>query len=355
MKRSRSKADVDGELLNADKEKLIFQPFFRLETAAQLRKFVSSLKFRDPSSQALSFYAATWPDWNSPARAAFKPASVISPDLSSIAYGESPVIFMGSNSWATKPFAEREALEIKLREFGEHLKRLAKQTQTKHLVICVVPEKDYVVDYLFNPNSRFDIMTSLIESFVLSMASHGILVSFKNNLAGMAEFQSIMDFNIPDSHLPGRNYIAIFAELLQKLGLSWRELAATFGIVDSLEYGDLASKFEPQLKSPVAYRLPHIKSGAPEIVAGSVALQEPLGDTWQRISNPAAPIHNSILILGDSHSSILAQRRLSYLFSGVFSDLYFSWNPCGMRPHQIPDNPAGWDYVVAEISQRFVF
>jgi hypothetical protein len=88
-----------------------------------------------------------------------------------------------------------------------------------------------------------------------------------------------------------------------------------------------------------------------EVVAGTTSFGEPLGSTWQSITNYRPLDSRKILVLGDSHSSILAQHRLTYLFAATFERCEFFWNPLGLRD-SIQHTDA--DVVVIEMSQRFL-
>jgi hypothetical protein len=88
-----------------------------------------------------------------------------------------------------------------------------------------------------------------------------------------------------------------------------------------------------------------------EVVAGTPSFGEPLGSTWQSIRNHRPLDLRKILILGDSHSSILTQHRLTYRFAAIFERCDFFWNPLGLL-NNIQQTDA--DVVVIEMSQRFL-
>ncbi|MFD1794882.1 hypothetical protein FQV27_05645 [Paracoccus aurantiacus] len=85
---------------------------------------------------------------------------------------------------------------------------------------------------------------------------------------------------------------------------------------------------------------------------GQAQLVTPLGKNRQRFANSAPAYSDQVTVLGDSHSSIFAQRRLTYLFASAFETVEFAWNPTGNAG--IPDLSASRN-IVLEMSQRFLF
>jgi hypothetical protein len=97
--------------------------------------------------------------------------------------------------------------------------------------------------------------------------------------------------------------------------------------------------------------VPALQTERLAVVAGTPSFGNPLGSTWQSISNQAPLLRGKVLVLGDSHSSILAQKRLTYLFAAAFEKCLFYWNPVGVR--ETPE-PSDADFVILETSLRFV-
>jgi hypothetical protein len=97
--------------------------------------------------------------------------------------------------------------------------------------------------------------------------------------------------------------------------------------------------------------VPSYQTAAEAEQAGTPSFGEPLGSTWQSISNDNPLLPGKVLVLGDSHSSILAQKRLTYLSAATFEKCLFYWNPVGVR--EAPD-PTDADFVILETSLRFV-
>lgn len=83
---------------------------------------------------------------------------------------------------------------------------------------------------------------------------------------------------------------------------------------------------DPASRPFTSYEL-EFKEEAIRQVGGSASFENPLGDTSQSFENDNALFDQHVLILGDSHSSILTQRRMTYLFAGTFQGVKFDWNP----------------------------
>ena len=75
----------------------------------------------------------------------FDPARFISSDLSSIMYGLTPVIFMGTNEWAIKRTLSFEELDQKTNYYVHRIQCLSERVSGR-LCFIVVPEKDIVMD-----------------------------------------------------------------------------------------------------------------------------------------------------------------------------------------------------------------
>jgi hypothetical protein len=139
--------------------------------------------------------------------------------------------------------------------------------------------------------------------------------------------------------------------VLESLGVSWAAIQSHIGLQQLPVFEDLSTKFENIQPREVLTFQPHISGAAARQTAGSPSFADPLGATSQTFRNDAPLIDQSVCVLGDSHSSIEAQRKLTYLFANTFRDTHFEWNPCGIR--QTPDT-TGHDNVILEISSRFV-
>jgi hypothetical protein len=178
-----------------------------------------------------------------------------------------------------------------------------------------------------------------------------IPVLFSEYLAPLREYETEADFSYFDTHLPGKHSIQIFSRLLGQCGHSWQDIVDAFTMIDNTGYGDLHTRFGDAAMRPPLPRLPALKAERLAVVAGTPSFGEPLGSTWQSISNKTPLLPGKVLVLGDSHSSILAQNRLTYLCAATFEKCLFYWNPVGVRE---PPEPTDADLVILETSLRFV-
>ena len=150
--------------------------------------------------------------------------------------------------------------------------------------------------------------------------------------------------------MPAASYLAVFRRTLELLGED--AAAATAGIELPMEpqWGDLSDKLGGAKPNPYVAESLQNASNDIRVVAGHTDLSTPLGSTWQKLQNDAAPIDKTYLLLGDSHSSIFSGKKLNYLFAGAYAGGYFHWNPCAVRAEV---DPVETDCIIMEISSRF--
>ncbi len=161
------------------------------------------------------------------------------------------------------------------------------------------------------------------------------------------------EYNYADTHLLGRDYLCIFYEALEKFGLSKALIQDKIVLRSRRIVGDLNNKFAAPLAENEHYLLPNISVHGAELRGGSSYYEKPLGKTTQFFENTYAPFKAKVEIYGDSHSSIIDQRRLTYLFAAAFERCDFRWMPWGGgTPEEFTSDA---DFIVMEISQRFVF
>lgn len=331
----------------------LFVDFFSLKTPAQLKTFLADLDTRSEMEIALLYFAQTWfEDPLFEELPTFRPENFLSPDLSSIVFGKCPVIFLGTNNWALKPYYPKSDFRRIMENFYYHLRKMRENLRNIPITMIMVPEKDFVIDRLFQNSGRYGVLKELASEMVEKAATFGIQMIFDEPLHRMEEFQSLQEFRFPDSHLLGRNYIQTFALAIQNLGLHWAELKPRISMRQSNEYGDLDAKLSGGNARPHATQLPLYIDEAIVLRDGEPTYCDPLRETWQHLTNSNAQIAANVLILGDSHSSIVGQKRLTYLAAGAFEECKFFWNPAGL--HGEPTNYKA-DYVILEISQRFLF
>ena len=326
--------------------------FFSLSSVRELRRFSDSLADGSPVDLAFAFLIGSW-TWHKETDpdAAFSPRLAITEDLSAGMLGERPIIFMGTNYWAAKPYLSLEYHIEKVTSYANHLKRMREIFRKNRVVLSIVPEKDYVIDKHFLQTGRFQVVDEAMSHLARLCSDMEIPMLFNEYLAPLREYETEADFSYFDTHLPGKHYIQIFSRFLRQCGHSWQDIVGCFTMLDNPGYGDLRAKFGDLATVPPLPKLPALKAERLAIVAGTPSFGEPLGSTWQSISNETPLLPGKTLVLGDSHSSILAQRHLTYLCAAAFEKCLFYWNPVGVR--ETPE-PTDADVVILETSLRFV-
>lgn len=329
----------------------IQQAFFALKTWGQLRDFMASLDPTDPFQAALRHYASTWAFPANP-EVSFEPHSFISSDLSATYFHRCPVIFEGSNQWAQKPYFPREDHDEKLNAVYARCEQFRRNNPESEICLILVPEKDFVISYVFLRENRFCGMIEAIQALRAKLGRLGIPLIFEQPVMGLGPYMSIDDYEYPDSHLHARNYILIFSHAVRALGHDWDKVSPFVTIESMPIYFDLSAKFKDgKDRAFNSFQVSYTGSAAMQ-VSGSEYFEAPLRQTTQTFENSAPVFDEEVLLLGDSHSSIFTQRRLTYLFANSFRKTKFSWNPIGNQPEQQLD---GSRKIVLEVSSRFVF
>lgn len=327
-----------------------FERFFGLRTARELRAWASALDPADPIAAAANRFARSWPAFEAPDDAAFSPERHLSHDRSTARWSEMPCIFMGTNGWAAKAHAPAAEPLAAAGRFARHVERVAAAYPGARVVLVIMPEKDYLADRLFRRDPAYD----GIERATGALAGHcraaGIPAVHEAVFHGMARFQSPADFLYPDSHLPARSTVQAFAFALQAMGLDWDAVRDRVRFERRPEHCDLADRLAgagPAVQSVLA---PRLLGTTPRLVGGREGLAAPLGDTTEEWACDDPVFDRRALILGDSHSSIYAGRKLTHLVASSFRRTRFDWNPCAVRAA-----PPAWDadVVLLEVSQRF--
>ena len=326
--------------------------FFSLSSVRELRRFSDSLADDSPVDLAFAFLIGSW-TWHKETDpdAAFSPRLAITEDLSAGMLGERPIIFMGTNHWAAKPYLSLEYHIEKVTSYANHLKRIREIFRKNRVILSIVPEKDYVIDKHFLQTGRFQVVDEAMSYLAQLCSDIEIPMLFNEYLAPLREYETEADFSYFDTHLPGKHYVQIFSQILGQCGHSWQDIVGCFTMLDNQGYGDLRPKFADLATFPPLPKLPALKAERLAIVAGTPSFGETLGSTWQSISNETPLLPGKALVLGDSHSSILAQRHLTYLCAAAFEKCLFYWNPVGVR--ETPE-PTDADFVILETSLRFV-
>lgn len=330
----------------------LWESFFALDTVGALRRFSLGLDGSTPEKSALAYYISTWSAFiDSNDEAVFVPVAHLSVDRSAVKYGNAPVIFEGSNLWAWKPYFTAEALTQKLHDLEHLIVQNRNSTPNAHMTLVLIPEKDHVISRFMRKETRFNSFDRAADELSGRLAARGIPMIFKQPFIEIDRFLTRGEFDYSDSHLPAQCYVTVFGFVLEALGISWASVRNRIGLQKMPNFGDLSIKFgDRQPTQELAFQ-PCISGAASSQTAGTASFVDPLGNTWQEFRNDQAPIDRSVCILGDSHSSIYAQRKLTYLFAETFRHTRFEWNPCSIRKKS---DVAAYDYIILEISSRFV-
>lgn len=340
----------EGSKLSRDADRLV-ETFFSLNSWSQLEDFASVLDLNDPFQAALKYYVVTWRHQVDP-HAVFDPEVFVSRDLSAIYLGDSPVVFEGTNCWAEKCYLSREDHLEKMETLYARCQRFRLQNPNGQICLMLIPEKDFVINQLFLGGNRYDVILGVVQELQSRLAQLEISLVFEEPLVGLSSYMTPKDFYFPDSHLPPRVYVQYFAQAIKKLGLSWDLVSPSIAMEQMKVYYDLSTKFKGGRDHSFDSFELLVKDSEVSQTSGSAYFESPLGQTSQFFMNGRNIFDHNVKLLGDSHSSIYSQRRLTYLFANTFKKSEFHWNPSGVR-HETELNDG--DIVVLEISSRFVF
>ncbi|MEI6798130.1 MAG: hypothetical protein WCO04_02795 [Pseudomonadota bacterium] len=238
----------------------------------------------------------------------------------------------------------------KLRDLENLVGYIRDSNPKARMTLVLVPEKDHVMSRFLLKETRFDVIDRAVNMMSKRLATRGLPLIFSQPFVEIDRFLTLADFEYGDSHLPSRHYVTIFGFALESLGISWASLRDRIALLQLPEFGDLTLKFENTAPHPGVTFRPNMPDDCARQTAGTASFAQPLRDTWQTFRNDKALIDQSVCVLGDSHCSIHADRRLTYLFANTFRTADFVWNPSGIE--KIPD-VAAYDNVVLEISTRF--
>lgn len=280
----------------------------------------------------------------------FRPGRFLSADLSAVRLGEVPAIFLGTNDWALLRFATEEELDRRLARIETRLAQvLSVLDMPVHLV--VVPEKDALVERIF-AEPVADPRPAAVRRLLDRLQAPRLSVGYDGFAARVAGRTAVADYAYPDSHLLSRDYVQIFHHALTALGLIGQAGDLGLGLGRDLLYGDLAAKFDPPDPSPHPFLMPRFEGVPPEQTGGSASFEDPLRATAQSFARPSAPIDARVAVFGDSHGSIFAMRKLTFLFAHAFRHCAFVWDPMHLGRDPAP---AEADVAILEISERFLF
>ena len=340
-------------LLGSDAwQKEIELRLFSLRSRRDLECFVADMECSNAFSASLVFLVRSWlAEIPEDSVDDFNPREFLSDDLSAAILGKFPIVFMGTNAWATKPYLDCAVHQAKIEQFLTHLRAVLPIFAGKKVALVIIPEKDYVIDKHFLHTGRFAAIDAAFSCLKERCGDLGVSLAFNEYLEPLAPYEKPEDFHYLDTHLPWRHYIQLYAHLLTLFRIEWQQIAQQFSTQDKQVFSDLHGKFTGHEPKASWARVPYVSNADLRIVGGAESFAIPLGNTMQLIVNQN-PLHlGKVLLLGDSHSSILSKNNLTYLFASTFECCEFHWNPCGVR--EIPKSTDA-DMVVMEISQRFL-
>jgi len=301
----------------------------------------------DLKSQALLSYINDWLQLT-PENQTFDFKQFLSDDHSSIMYGRCPIIFLGTNDWATKRFYSEESLNIEMKKWRHHLNSMLDKS-TAPIYCCIIPEKDTVLRSFLNPENPI----SPIDSYTKHLMS-----GFKNRIAGYSDLTSIqatpdkniLNYEYYDSHLLSRDYLGIFFSTLQGLNLINDIDIDRIKLKPEPHIGDLSKKLRSTSR-PSSYLALSYANESAQLISGNESFNTPLRKTQQSFKCNTPMIDAKVTIYGDSHSSIYQQKKLTYLFANTFKRCDFLWDPFCINNQKPMDDS---DFIIFEISQRFM-
>ena len=329
----------------------IFDEFKTITSIAQLRLFNEKLDNDLVLDRALKVKIDSWLPFLGDPSETFVPERFISEDLTVAIYGQSPVVFLGTNNWAINRLHSNELFEARIDFYKNRVERVMTQGQRKYCFLFV-PEKDFLMDKIAGNFDRTQIVDAGMAGFKRFCTEAGASFVFDDFLKTYPDWVSVDDYKYYDSHLLGRDYVAIVRKILTGFVLNVELPQAFFSIVSGLGYGygDFKNRLLDGRKSDPRYMLPQINKHGAILTAGNTDLESPLGKNHQIFKNDTYIVNAKIAIFGDSHSSISAQRRLTYLLSSIFRVCEFTWKPWGGA-----DFETDADYVLMEMAQRFMY
>ena len=307
-------------------------------------------QFANAQERAAFFYINSWIDHFSPSHP-FSIKKFISDDLSGIMYANIPIIFMGTNCWAEKQYLSEDILWLYFEKWRNHVINAISSIE-KPVFLVVVPEKDVIIKRIVGGMVAGDgKCEATIERFLADFRGLVCGSSFMDCSLG-AEDKDVADYSYYDSHLLTKDYISIFSEIMRGFALTNPSITSDLGVENDILWGDLDFKLDnPNRKGDFQY--PKIANRVVTQVAGKPTFSDPLRDTWQSFRCENAPLKGKVVIFGDSHSSIYSQRKLTYLLANTFEFCDFYWDSLCMSGRF--DKFSGADYIVLEISERFLF
>jgi hypothetical protein len=279
----------------------------------------------------------------------------VSHDLSAISLNGIPLIFLGTNYWWIHRFTSFQDCKERAIKTAQIYARLAPRFSNAQVFHVVIPEKDTLCLNLFFREDfsmylRTDESTSsFVDTYAQSTGSSPISI-WKD----LQESCSGLDFSYYDSHLPTQLYLLFADQVVKTLGGPSDWIDTLLPLTDTHKWLDLGKKLNPEYSGEYVQSI-----DLPEYVipkdSNSNILLSPLRDTKTSSMNSNPVINKKALILGDSHSSIMGASKLTDIFSSIFREVDFAWNPYCI--HGLPSQyrPDDYEVVIFEISERFIY
>lgn len=324
---------------------IFFDKYFESNNKSQVDELLA--KYRDDSDLVKSFehYYSIHMNRIDMNQVGLDPYSFLSRDLSAIFYDGCPVVFGGSNLWSTKKFLDLGKLDEKFDRACAQVNDLISKMSSSVICFVAVPEKDMLISKIRSEYKFYDNINFFLNRLSDYCKSKGALFDYTTSIDYADQLKV---FEYPDSHPPHKFYEVMFANIMHKFGHS---LILNENRYLSKYYGDLAKKFSIPLPQSYEIDVLEFEGSTPSLVDGVETYLDPLSSIEQFYVNNNAVYDKSVLVLGDSHSSLYSEKRLVYLLANTFKQVDFKWKPFG---YGMTDFHKKYDYVIVESSLRFL-
>jgi hypothetical protein len=279
----------------------------------------------------------------------------VSRDLSAISLNNIPLIFLGTNYWWIHRFTSFQDCKERAIKTAQIYARLAPRIPNALVFHMVIPEKDTLCLDLFFREDFYKYLwinessAHFVDTYARNTGS--LPISIGKNLMKIC---SGLDFSYYDSHLPTELYLLFADQIVQTLQGPSDWMDALLPLKDSHKWLDLGKKLDSEYSGEYVQSLVLPKYVKPKDSLSNILLS-PLRDTTTSSMNSNPVINKKALILGDSHSSIIGASKLTDVFSSIFREVDFAWNPYCI--HGLPSQyrPDDYEIVIFEISERFIY
>lgn len=293
---------------------------------------------------------------------------IASDDLSGCIAGKIPIILMGSNLWQIKRSENEGMAKARASKLASLISGRMNINKRIPMVNVVIPEKDHYCAGIVGTQGYYSAIEAGVRSFFETYSNSISTFKYFNIYSLPSELDKedirirhCLDLSYFDSHLPLSYYIDIAKSILKELGIEFDSTLCNSYLTTKLGYGDLGVKLH---KRPLDYTGEIAHSIDIEMLEHNRLLkyspnvfEQPLSSTCQTIFNHQAKSEATVLILGDSHSSIMSQSKLTTLIAMHVSKVIFRWNPYLVNDTFKEDDLTNLapDLIVNEISERFLF